>query len=126
VRESGLFTAFRQHLGFEVRFCNPYAGHEKGSVENAVGFLRRNLMVPVPEAEDLDALNGRLLAGCDRLLGGTHYREGAAVGELLAEDGAAMLPLPSTRFDAVRWERRRADREGRVEVDGTLYCRAAN
>ena len=76
VRESGLFTAFRQHLGFEVRFCNPYAGHEKGSVENAVGFLRRNLMVPVPEAEDLDALNGRLLAGCDRLLGGTHYREG--------------------------------------------------
>ena len=32
--ESGLFTAFRQHLGFEVRFCNPYAGHEKGSVEN--------------------------------------------------------------------------------------------
>jgi hypothetical protein len=79
-------------------------------------------MVPVPEAEDLDALNGRLLAGCDRLLGGTHYREGAAVGELLAEDGAAMLPLPSTRFDAVRWERRRADREGRVEVDGTLYC----
>jgi len=26
VRESGLFTAFRQHLGFEVRFCNPYAG----------------------------------------------------------------------------------------------------
>ena len=122
VRESGLFTAFRQHLGFEVRFCNPYAGHEKGSVENAVGFLRRNLMVPVPEAEDLDALNGRLLAGCDRLLGGTHYREGAAVGELLAEDGAAMLPLPSTRFDAVRWERRRADREGRVEVDGTLYC----
>ena len=105
VRESGLFTAFRQHLGFEVRFCNPYAGHEKGSVENAVGFLRRNLMVPVPEAEDLDALNGRLLAGCDRLLGGTHYREGAAVGELLAEDGAAMLPLPSTRFDAVRWAR---------------------
>ena len=44
------------------------------------------------------------------------------MGELLAEDGAAMLPLPSTRFDAVRWERRRADREGRVEVDGTLYC----
>ena len=28
VRESGLFTAFRQHLGFEVRFCNPYAGHD--------------------------------------------------------------------------------------------------
>lgn len=34
VRESSLFSAFRQHHGFEVRFCNPHSGHEKGSVEN--------------------------------------------------------------------------------------------
>lgn len=122
VRESALFTAFRQHLGFTVRFCNPYAGHEKGSVENAVGFLRRNLMVPVPEAEGLDALNARLLRGCDALLGEDHYRQGVAIGELLAEDRAAMLALPATRFDAVRWERRRADKEGRVMIDGTPYC----
>lgn len=122
VRESALFTAFRQHHGFEVRFCNPYAGHEKGSVENAVGFLRRNLMVPVPEAPDLAALNSRLLAGCDALLAADHYREGVPIADLLAEDRAALLPLPATRFDCVRWERRRADKEGRVEVDGTLYC----
>lgn len=41
---------------------------------------------------------------------------------MLAEDIAALLPLPGARFDAVRWERRRADREGGVEVDGALYC----
>lgn len=122
VRESSLFSAFRQHHGFEVRFCNPHSGHEKGSVENAVGFLRRNLMVPVPEAPDLVALNERLLAGCDRLLDGDHYREGVPVRGLLADDLSALLPLPGARFDCVRWERRRADREGRVEVDGTLYC----
>ena len=122
VRESSLFSAFRQHHGFTVRFCNPYSGHEKGSVENAVGFLRRNLMVPVPEAPDLGALNARLLAGCDALLDREHYREGVPVRQLLAEDAAALLPLPGARFDCVRWERRRADREGRVEVDGTLYC----
>lgn len=122
VRESSLFAAFRQHHGFEVRFCNPHAGHEKGSVENAVGFLRRNLMVPVPEATDLDELNARLLAGCDALLDLPHYREGVTVRELLAEDLSALLPLPGTRFDSVKWVRRRADREGRVSVDGTLYC----
>ena len=33
-----LFSLFRAHYGFEPRFCNPYSGHEKGSVENAVGF----------------------------------------------------------------------------------------
>ena len=122
VRESSLFLAFRQHHGFEVRFCNPRSGHEKGSVENAVGFIRRNLMVPVPEALDLATLNRRLLAGCDALLDGGHYRAGVPIRELLADDLAALLPLPGTRFDCVRWERRRADREGRVEVDGTRYC----
>lgn len=117
-----LFSAFRQHHGFTARFCNPYSGHEKGSAENAVGFLRRNLMVPVPEVPDLHALNARLLAGCDALLDREHYREGVPVRRLLAEDAAALLPLPDARFDCVRWERRRADREGRVEVEGTLYC----
>ena len=39
------------------------ANHEKGSVENAVGFLRRNLLVPVPEVASVDELNERLRAG---------------------------------------------------------------
>lgn len=46
--ESELFARFRTHLGFESRFCNPYSGNEKGSVENAVGYLRRNLTGPHP------------------------------------------------------------------------------
>ena len=48
VTESRLFSQFRAHYRFESRYCNPYSGNEKGSVENAVGFLRRNLLVPVP------------------------------------------------------------------------------
>lgn len=41
VAESRLFSQFRGHRRFEAKFCNPYSGNEKGSVENAVGFLRR-------------------------------------------------------------------------------------
>ena len=66
VRESSLFAAFRQHHGLAVRFCNPRSGHEKGSAGNAVGFLRRNLMVPVPEAPDLRAPDARLLAAAEK------------------------------------------------------------
>lgn len=33
-----LFSLFCAHYGFEPRFRYPYSGHEKGSVENAVGF----------------------------------------------------------------------------------------
>ena len=48
VTESALFSQFKGHYRFESRYCDPYSGNEKGSVENAVGFLRRNLLVPVP------------------------------------------------------------------------------
>jgi transposase len=51
-----VFNAFQAHYRIgEVRFRNPYSGNGKGGVENAVGFLRRNLMVPLPKAESLQA-----------------------------------------------------------------------
>lgn len=40
VTQTRLFSLFCAHYGFETRFCNPYSGWEKGSTENAVGFLR--------------------------------------------------------------------------------------
>lgn len=46
VVESRLSSQFRGHYRFEARFRDPYSGNEKGSAENAVGFLRRNLLVP--------------------------------------------------------------------------------
>ena len=64
VTESRLFSQLRAHYRCESRYCNPYSGNEKGSVENAVGFLRRNLLVPVPVADSLDELNARLASGC--------------------------------------------------------------
>ena len=48
VTPAAVFDAFLAHHRINARFCNPYSGWEKGSVENAVGFLRRNLMVPPP------------------------------------------------------------------------------
>ena len=33
-----LFSLFCAHYGFEPQFRDPYSGHGKGSVENAVGF----------------------------------------------------------------------------------------
>ena len=119
VRESALFSALRAHYGCSASYCSPHSGHEKGSVENAAGFLRRNLMVPVPAAATLEEPDARLLEGCLWLMSSEAPRGGATVGELFEEDLAVSLPLPAERFDAVRWERRRADKEGRVRVDGS-------
>lgn len=46
-----VFDAFLSRHRIEARFRNPYSGKEKGDVENAVGFPRRDLMVPPLEAE---------------------------------------------------------------------------
>ncbi|WP_411734544.1 IS21 family transposase [Paeniglutamicibacter sp.] len=122
VVETKLFGAFKLHYRSESRYCNPYSGHEKGNVENAVGFLRRNFMVPEPEAATLQGLNKVFMAKCDALASTVHYRKGLALGELFAQDVAACLELPGVGFEAVRYESRRADRVGNLLVDGNTYA----
>lgn len=122
VTETKLFGAFKLHYRSESRYCNPYSGHEKGNVENAVGFLRRNFMVPEPEAETLEGLNKVLMAHCDSLATAVHYRKGLPLGELFTQDLAASLELPGVGFEAVRYESRRADRTGNVLVDTNTYA----
>jgi len=122
VVETKLFGAFKLHYRSESRYCNPYSGHEKGNVENAVGFLRRNFMVPEPEAATLEGLNKVLMARCDALATTVHYRKGLPLGELFAQDVAASLELPGIGFDAVRYESRTADRTGNLLIDGNTYA----
>lgn len=62
-------------------------------MENAVGFIRRNLLVPVPSVGSLEELNGLLAAGCERLNAASRCRDGRPVAEALAEDLAAMAAL---------------------------------
>lgn len=121
VTESELFSQFRAHYRCQSRYCNPYSGHEKGSVENAVGFLRRNLLVPVPEASSLEELNALLAKGCQRINAASKCRGGCPTPEAMAEDLAAMPALPGVAFDAVRWISAKSDKRGYVTVDGRLY-----
>ena len=122
VIESGLFAAFKLHYRTAARYCNPYSGHEKGNVENAVGFLRRNLMVPEPESGSLDGLNPWLLARCDELGSKPHWRKMVPMVELFDQDRAALLALPGIGFDPVRYETRRADKTGNIVIDGNTYA----
>jgi hypothetical protein len=94
-------------------------------VENAVGFLRRNFMVPEPEAATLAGLNEVLLARCDALASTTHYRKGLPLGELFIQDVAASLELPGVGFDPVRYESRKADKTGNLLIDGNTYAAGA-
>ncbi len=43
-------SAFRAHYAYETWYCTRAEGHEKGLVEGLVGYIRRNVLVPIPEA----------------------------------------------------------------------------
>jgi len=118
-----VFELFVEHYRLETRFCNPNSGNEKGSVENAVGFLRRNLMVPPMRAESYGQLSRLLLERCDGLARDSCCPRlpDVPVAEVFDEERAALMPLPSTAFDPVRWESRTADKYGLVDIDSNRY-----
>lgn len=118
VRESAPFRAFRLHYDFEVVFTNPDSGHEKGNVEGKVGWIRRNLFVPVPAIGSLVTYNADLLGTCDACSGTeTHYERGKTWAQLFEADRMALLPLPRVPFDVVEWRGVKADGYGKVTID---------
>lgn len=126
LEESPNFTKFRLHYGFSTSFTNPRAGWEKGCVENAVGTLRRNLLVPV------QMINGDLMEyNLNTLLPKSfafredeeHYLKGETVEDLYKADKEALLTLNSKPFTPNRIETVKTNGYGDAVVDGRhRYC----
>jgi len=121
VKETEMFQRFRAHYGFSVRFCNPYSGHEKGNVENKVGYTRRNRFVPIPEFNDIESFNRELLKDSQKKAEELHYKKKKPIKELFKEDQAALLPLPGIPFQVCRYVYKKADGYGKVQVEGNHF-----
>jgi len=117
IHEATLFGRMRAHYGFSVRFCNPDSGHEKGNVESKVGYTRRNLFVPVPEFDDIEAYNRQLLDLHATKAEEAHYKKLQPIRQLFEADRTALMSLPRMPFDAVRFEYIKADGYGKVRID---------
>ncbi len=115
------FAKFKAYYNFESRFCNPASAHEKGGVEGLVGFSRRNYMVPVPEAANLEELNEKILRQCVSY--GNHKMAGRdrTVNELYEEEKGHLLSLPEAVFSNVKTSAGRADKYATVIVDKNRY-----
>ena len=109
------------HYGFQSNFCNPNSGHEKGSVENKVGYHRRNFFVPVPEFKDLKEYNKELLLRCDKDLERKHYKSRGIIKDLFEDDKLEFFKLPKIPFDVFLHEFAKADNYGKVKFDGKIY-----
>jgi transposase len=120
------FRRLQCHFGFESNFCNPDSGHEKGSVENYVGYSRRNYFVPIPEIDDLEEYNRNLLNQCDKDLMREHYKHEQQVCQLFEEDKAVMKPLPRYDFDVCRYVLVKTNQYAMAKFQKNNYSTAGN
>lgn len=121
VRTASLFRSFAAHYGFGFSFCNPNSGNEKGNVENKVGFIRRNLMVPVPQISSAKVFNRNLLDRCMQLSDKAHWIKGEPESQLFVEDRVALSGLPRKPFEVVRYAKVKTDKKGKARVDGNHF-----
>lgn len=98
------FLRLQSHFAFAAHFCRVRQAQEKGHVENGVGYVRRNFLVPVPAGDSWDDLNAHLAAACRREFERTGAGRDRPTTALLAADRAAFLPLPAEPFEARRVE----------------------
>lgn len=112
------FLRFCQHYRIKPVFMNPASGWEKGNVENKVGYLRNNYLVPTPTFASLADKNEKYLELCDADMQREHYdNPGELIKELFDDDKAACHPLPSIPFDTALYTTAKTDKYGRFTLD---------
>ncbi len=115
------FIRFKEHYNFTAVFCNPNAGNEKGNVENKVGYIRRNMLVPVPKFDDIAKFNEELLWKCDEDVNRLHYSKNINIFELFKEDLKYLNPMPLNELDAKTLLSVRTDGYGKFVLDKKSY-----
>ena len=92
------FMRFTMHHRFKADFCNPDSAREKGNVENKVGYIRRNFLLPPPKIEDLESFNRELLDRCMADLQREHYVKKEQILDLFRAEQETLISLPRERF----------------------------
>ncbi len=108
------FLHLRGHYAFHSSACTPATPREKGSVEAAVRHLKSGFW-PARRFRDLRELEQQYVDWRDGVCNARIHASGRfAVAERLAEERAALRPLPPARFDPSGY------RSVRVPIDGYL------
>jgi len=115
------FRLLEAHYAFTSEFCNPGEGHEKGLVEGLVGWVRRNLLTPIPHVDSWDDLNDLLRQRCQAYL--EHQIDGRSgtVGAAFEQERTRLLPLPHRPLETCRVQQSRVRPDSLVRVDNNFY-----
>jgi transposase len=116
------YRELARHYGFKVDPAPPRSPQKKGKVESGVKYVKKNFMTAWNPG-DIDTANTQLAQWCVEVAGArTHGATGKAPHVVyLAEEKAAMLPLPAERFQLVVWKQVTVQRDSHVSFERRLY-----
>lgn len=108
------FSQLRGHYALHAHACTPETPREKGSVENAVRYVKTGFW-PARRFADLGELDDAFAGWRDRIaLPRRHATSRHVVADRLAHEREQLRPLPPVAFDAA------GRRSSRVPADGYL------
>jgi hypothetical protein len=120
-RKQAGYAALEAHYGFEAVFCNITAGNEKGLVEGLVGWIRRNVLVPIPRVNTFAELDLLLIHQCRKYLGHSIRGKSGSVGDIYESERQKLLPLPGYRFEVSKGRCVRVDSYSTIRFDTNNY-----
>jgi transposase len=115
------YADFARHTGFRIVPCNVGKGNEKGRVENAVGYVKKNFLA------GLDIADFTMLAHAAKHWLDTvanvriHGETRKPPLELWQSEKAHLGPLPLHPFDIATVSQVRASRQFRITLDTNRY-----
>jgi transposase len=115
------YRDFAEYAGFTIKPCNVGKGNEKGRVESAVGYVKKNFLNGL-DIPDFSALNPAVRGWLDtianvRIHGETHQRP----VDRFEEEKALLHPLPAGPVDCATVHSVRASSRFRVSYDTNRY-----
>jgi transposase len=115
------YLDFANHYGFTIAACNLGRGNEKGRVENAVGYVKKNFLAGL-EISDFAALGPAVRNWLEtvanvRIHGETRKKP----GQLFEAERPCLLPLPANTFDIGTVSQQRASSQFRIRLDTNRY-----
>lgn len=112
---------FKTFFGFETNYCNIAKGNEKGSVENAVKYVKNRFLSTNTVFKDLDNLKIYLFNKCRDVLNSKHYRKNKLIKELLVEEVSKLNNLPNVKYDNSIRLLRKVTSTSTVKYEGVRY-----
>jgi len=82
--------------------------------------------VPIPQIDDLEEYNRKLLEICDKDLMREHYKYDKPVWQLFEEDKASMKPLPKYSFEVCRYVLAKTNQYAMAKFQNNSYSTAGN